>query len=102
VLVPDGKGGRLEVAVLGRGQFVGERSVINDRLRSADVIAAGAVQVRGGEGASTGRGRAPPGIGVRSSWRLVHTMKCLPAGPSCSSAGDQHPLEHTHARTPCL
>lgn len=45
VLVPDGKGGRLEVAVLGRGQFVGERSVINDKLRSADCMAQGRVQV---------------------------------------------------------
>jgi cGMP-dependent protein kinase 1 len=35
----------MEVAVLGRGQFVGERSVINDRLRSADVVAQGPVQV---------------------------------------------------------
>jgi CRP-like cAMP-binding protein len=33
VLVPDDKGGRFEVALLGRGQFVGERAVINDRLR---------------------------------------------------------------------
>lgn len=45
VLVPDGKGGRIEVAVLGRGQFVGERSVINDKLRSADCVAQGRVQV---------------------------------------------------------
>lgn len=45
VLVPNGKGGRLEVAVLGRGQFVGERSVINDKLRSADCVAQGRVQV---------------------------------------------------------
>lgn len=35
----------MEVAVLGRGQFVGERSVINDRLRSADCVAQGRVQV---------------------------------------------------------
>lgn len=45
MLVPDGKGGRIEVAVLGRGQFVGERSVINDKLRSADCVAQGRVQV---------------------------------------------------------
>jgi CRP-like cAMP-binding protein len=46
VLVPtDGGKGRLEVAVLGRGQFVGERSVINDKLRSADCVAEGDVQV---------------------------------------------------------
>lgn len=45
VLVPDSKGGRLEVAILGRGQFVGERSVINDKLRSADCVAQGKVQV---------------------------------------------------------
>eukprot|EP00879_Flechtneria_rotunda_P001387 GHRR01001538.1.p1 GENE.GHRR01001538.1~~GHRR01001538.1.p1 ORF type:complete len:1213 (+),score=453.23 GHRR01001538.1:393-3641(+) len=45
VLVPDGKGSRIEVAVLGRGQFVGERSVINDKLRSADCVAQGKVQV---------------------------------------------------------
>lgn len=45
VLVPDAKGGRIEVAVLGRGQFVGERSVINDKLRSADCVAQGKVQV---------------------------------------------------------
>lgn len=46
VLVPDSKGGRVEVAVLGRGQFVGERSVINNKLRSADCVAQGQVQVR--------------------------------------------------------
>jgi hypothetical protein len=46
VLVPDSKGGRIEVAILGRGQFVGERSVINDKLRSADCVAQGRVQVR--------------------------------------------------------
>ena len=46
MLVPDSKGGRIEVAVLGRGQFVGERSVINDKLRSADCVAQGRVQVR--------------------------------------------------------
>lgn len=45
MLVPDSKGGRIEVAVLGRGQFVGERSVINDKLRSADCVAQGRVQV---------------------------------------------------------
>lgn len=43
---PDGKGGRIEVVQLGRGQFVGERAVINDRLRSADCVAQGTVQVR--------------------------------------------------------
>lgn len=45
MLVPDAKGGRIEVAILGRGQFVGERSVINDKLRSADCVAQGKVQV---------------------------------------------------------
>jgi len=45
VLRPDGKGGRIEVVQLGRGQFVGERAVINDRLRSADCVAQGTVQV---------------------------------------------------------
>ncbi len=35
----------MEVAVLGRGQFVGERAVINDKLRSADCVAQGQVQV---------------------------------------------------------
>lgn len=33
------------MAVLGRGQFVGERAVINDKLRSADCVAQGQVQV---------------------------------------------------------
>ncbi len=42
---PDGNGGRVEVAVLGRGQFVGERAVINDKMRSADCVAQGQVQV---------------------------------------------------------
>lgn len=45
VLRPDGAGNRIEVAVLGRGQFIGERAVINDRLRSADCVAQGQVQV---------------------------------------------------------
>lgn len=45
VLRPDGNGGRIEAVVLGRGQFVGERAVINDRLRSADCVAQGTVQV---------------------------------------------------------
>ncbi len=31
--------------MLGRGQFVGERAVINDKLRSADCVAQGQVQV---------------------------------------------------------
>ncbi len=43
---PDGNGGRVEALVLGRGQFVGERAVINNRLRSADCVAQGTVQVR--------------------------------------------------------
>lgn len=42
---PDGKGGQVEAVVLGRGQFVGERAVINNKLRSADCIARGTVQV---------------------------------------------------------
>lgn len=45
VLRPDGQGGMIEAVVLGRGQFVGERAVINDRLRSADCVAQGTVQV---------------------------------------------------------
>ncbi|GIL52865.1 hypothetical protein Vafri_8639 [Volvox africanus] len=45
VFRPDGNGGHVEVAVLGRGQFVGERAVINDKLRSADCVAQGQVQV---------------------------------------------------------
>lgn len=57
MLVPAGDDpeARKEVAVLGRGQFVGERSVINDRLRSADCVAQGKVLVRGGRraGAAT-------------------------------------------------
>ena len=48
VLRPDNKGGRVLAVVLGRGQFVGERAVINDRLRSADCVAQGTVQVRTG------------------------------------------------------
>lgn len=42
---PGPNGERIEVAVLGRGQFVGERAVINDKLRSADCVAMGNVQV---------------------------------------------------------
>ena len=42
---PDGKGGQIEAVVLGRGQFVGERAVINNKLRSADCVARGTVQV---------------------------------------------------------
>ena len=42
---PMADGSSLEVANLGRGQFVGERAVINDRLRSADCVAQGTVQV---------------------------------------------------------
>ncbi|MEW5320291.1 MAG: hypothetical protein WDW38_011373 [Sanguina aurantia] len=45
VMRPDGKGGQVEAVRLGRGQFVGERAVINDRLRSADCVALGSVQV---------------------------------------------------------
>lgn len=46
VLRPDGAGGRIAAVVLKRGQFVGERAVINNRLRSADCVAEGEVQVR--------------------------------------------------------
>ena len=45
VMRPDGKGGQVEAVVLGRGQFVGERAVINNKLRSADCVARGSVQV---------------------------------------------------------
>jgi len=45
VLRPDGKGGSMEVVKLGRGQFVGERAVINNKLRSADCVAQGEVTV---------------------------------------------------------
>ncbi|KAK9812821.1 hypothetical protein WJX72_004332 [[Myrmecia] bisecta] len=45
VLRPDDKGGRVEVAVLGRGHFVGERTLITGKLRSADCVAHGRVQV---------------------------------------------------------
>ncbi|GAX83981.1 hypothetical protein CEUSTIGMA_g11406.t1 [Chlamydomonas eustigma] len=45
VMRPDGKGGLVEAVVLGRGQFVGERAVINNKLRSADCVARGTVQV---------------------------------------------------------
>ncbi|KAG1668133.1 hypothetical protein FOA52_003920 [Chlamydomonas sp. UWO 241] len=42
---PDGRGGNIDVCVLGRGQFVGERAVVNNKLRSADCVANGRVQV---------------------------------------------------------
>ncbi|KAG1669686.1 hypothetical protein FOA52_002070 [Chlamydomonas sp. UWO 241] len=45
VMRPDGNGGRVTAVVLWRGQFVGERAVINNRLRSADCVAQGRVQV---------------------------------------------------------
>lgn len=45
VMRPDGKGGQIEAVVLGRGQFVGERAVINNKLRSADCVAKGMVKV---------------------------------------------------------
>lgn len=45
VLRPDEQRGRVEVAVLGRGQFVGERTIITGKLRSADCVAQGRVQV---------------------------------------------------------
>ena len=45
VMRPDGKGGQIEAVVLGRGQFVGERAVINNKLRTADCVARGTVQV---------------------------------------------------------
>eukprot|EP01025_Chloroclados_australasicus_P009311 TRINITY_DN1357_c4_g1_i13.p1 TRINITY_DN1357_c4_g1~~TRINITY_DN1357_c4_g1_i13.p1 ORF type:complete len:1025 (+),score=163.68 TRINITY_DN1357_c4_g1_i13:235-3309(+) len=44
VLRPTSDGGRVEVAVLGRGQFVGERTMITGKLRSADCVAAGSVR----------------------------------------------------------
>ena len=45
VMRPDGNGGRILGVVLGRGQFVGERAVVNNKMRSADCIAQGQVQV---------------------------------------------------------
>ncbi len=42
---PDGNGGRILGVVLHRGQFVGERAVINNKMRSADCVAQGNVQV---------------------------------------------------------
>ena len=45
VMRPDGNGGRVLGVVLGRGQFVGERAVVNNKMRSADCIAQGQVQV---------------------------------------------------------
>lgn len=46
VMRPDGNGGQVTAVVLKRGQFVGERAVINNTLRSADCVAKGDVQVR--------------------------------------------------------
>jgi CRP-like cAMP-binding protein len=49
----------VQVLVLGRGQFVGERAVINDRLRTADCVAEGdveAVVLKKKVGASDGTG----------------------------------------------
>lgn len=45
VLRPTKNGIPLEVAVLGRGQFVGERTLITGKLRSADCVACGPVSV---------------------------------------------------------
>lgn len=41
----ENEGDRIEVASLGRGQFVGERTMVTGRLRSADCIASGKVRV---------------------------------------------------------
>lgn len=41
----DGAGQRIEVACLGRGQFVGERTLVTGKLRSADCEASGEVRV---------------------------------------------------------
>ncbi|KAG1663103.1 hypothetical protein FOA52_010506 [Chlamydomonas sp. UWO 241] len=45
VMRPDSSGPPALAALLGRGQFVGERAVINNRLRSADCVAEGMVKV---------------------------------------------------------
>lgn len=45
VLRPMEGGQHLEVAILGRGQFVGERTLITGKLRSADCVALGQVSV---------------------------------------------------------
>lgn len=47
ILRPDDSapGGRVEVAKLGRGNLVGERTVVTGKLRSADCVAEGRVQV---------------------------------------------------------
>ncbi|KAG2485657.1 hypothetical protein HYH03_015629 [Edaphochlamys debaryana] len=45
VSCPDGNGRRVEMAVLGRGQCVSGRVLVNGKLRSADCVAQGRVQV---------------------------------------------------------
>ncbi|GMH33287.1 hypothetical protein BSKO_01121 [Bryopsis sp. KO-2023] len=46
VLRPGDNGGeKIEVACIGRGQFVGERTLVTGKLRSADCVASGEVQV---------------------------------------------------------
>lgn len=73
MLRPMADGKAIEVAVLGRGQFVGERAVINDKLRSADCVAQGTVQVRrSGRTAGPQRSRSEE-VAVRGMvWGRAH------------------------------